>query len=147
MSDIDTIMEQYQNRAKALTEANTLNKVAVFDALANAGITSVTVTFNGGGDSGQIEDIRADAGDKAVALPDIQIEIQHALWEGKLDRVETPFREAIEQLCFDCLSQEHCGWENNDGGSGDFLFHVEDRRIELDFCQFFTDSTQHLHTF
>jgi len=147
MGDIDTIMEQYQNHAKSLLQANALNKITVFEALANAGITSVTVTFNGGGDSGQIEDIRADAGDKVVELPDIQIEIQHALWEGKLDRVKTSVREAIEQLCFDYLSQEHSGWENNDGGSGDFLFHVEDRRIELDFCQFFTDSTQHLHTF
>jgi hypothetical protein len=74
--------------------------------------------------------------------------MQRASWNSAtLESSQTSLRDAIEELCFDFLSQEHGGWENNDGGSGDFTFHVEDRRIELDFTQYFTDSHQHSHTF
>ena len=56
-------------------------------------------------------------------------------------------RDAIDELCFDYLSQEHGGWENNDGGEGEFTFRVEDSSIDLDFVQFYTESTTHSHTF
>ena len=42
------------------------NKTALFDALAAAGITSVLVHFDGSGDSGQIEDIDATAGEQSA---------------------------------------------------------------------------------
>lgn len=148
MSDMSDFMQSYQNHAKALVEANRLNKAAVFAALSATSITSVTVTFNGGGDSGQIEDISAHAGNAPVPIPDARLEIHHAAWNtDKLDSAQTTLKEAIEQLCFDYLAQEHGGWENNDGGSGEFTFWVEDSRIELDFNQFFTDSTCFNHTF
>ena len=38
----------------------------MFDALAAAGITLIVVTFDGYGDSGQIENIEAKAGDAVV---------------------------------------------------------------------------------
>ncbi len=50
-------------------ELRPVNKTAVFDALAAAGITIVIVAFDGYGDSGQIENIEAKAGDDLVALP------------------------------------------------------------------------------
>ena len=50
-------------------ELRPANKAAVFDALTAAGLTIVTVRFDGYGDSGQIEDIEAKAGDDVVALP------------------------------------------------------------------------------
>ncbi len=45
------------------------NKASLFDALARTGITIVTVSFDGYGDSGQIEEIQAKAGDAPVELP------------------------------------------------------------------------------
>jgi hypothetical protein len=148
MSDIDIVTNTYQNHEKVLAEANSLNKTVVFDALAEASITSATVTFDGGGDSGQIGEITAVAGDITIPLPDVQITMQRASWNsGKLEIAQTSLRDAIEELCFDCLSQEHGGWENNDGGQGEFTFHVQDCRIELDFQQFYTDSTHYSHTF
>ena len=56
-------------------ELRPANKAVVFDALAAAGITIVTVRFDGYGDSGQIEDIEAKAGDEVVALPPGNVEI------------------------------------------------------------------------
>jgi hypothetical protein len=148
MSDVTEMMLQYQAHAKALAEANTINKTAIFSALATASITLVTVTFDGGGDSGQIQDVLAHVGDAPTDLPNVQVEMQRASWNGsKVDACKISLRDAIEEICFDYLSQEHGGWENNDGGQGDFTFHVGEQRIELDFNQFYTESTNHSHTF
>jgi hypothetical protein len=74
--------------------------------------------------------------------------MQRASWStGKVDSAKIALRDAIEELCFDYLSQEHGGWENNDGGQGDFTFYVAEQRIELDFSQFYMESTNHTHTF
>ena len=52
-----------------------LNKAALFDALAAEGITSVVVTFDGSGDSGQIEEITAFSGENELSdLPEGSIE-------------------------------------------------------------------------
>ena len=148
MSDINTVMQAYEIHARALAEANSLNKTVVFEALAAASITTVTVTFDGEGDSGQIEDITAYAGDGPQPLPDIQVEIQHVSWgTGKLDGSQSPLRYAIETLCYDFLSQEHAGWENNDGAFGEFAFDVAARRIDLEFSARFSDFTTSSHTF
>lgn len=148
MSDVTEMMVQYQAHAKALAEATKTNKATIFAALAAASVTLVTVTFDGGGDSGQIQEVIAQAGDTIAQIPDTQIEMRRASWStGKLDSARIALRKAVEELCFDYLSQEHGGWENNAGGQGDFTFHVEDQRIELNFNLFFTDSTHHSHTF
>ena len=149
MTEVVTeMMMQYQAHAKALAEANKANKTAIFAALSAASITLVTVTFDGGGDSGQIQEVLAQAGDAPVDLPSVQVDMLRAPWNGdKPDTWKMSLRDAIEEICFDYLSQEHGGWENNDGGQGDFTFHVDEQRIELDFNQFYTESTNYSHTF
>jgi hypothetical protein len=47
----------------------TASKATPFDALQKAGIRIVLVEFDGEGDSGQIEGIRATDGDQYVPLP------------------------------------------------------------------------------
>ena len=56
------------------------NKDALFDALAAAGITTVIVTLEGYGDSGQIANIETKAGDQIIALPLAMIEIANPVW-------------------------------------------------------------------
>lgn len=110
------------------------NKAAVFDALALAAITSVEVTFDGYGDSGQIEDVAAKAGDKGVALPAVSVELARAEW-GSSDIVRTthPMPQAIEQLAYDFLEETHSGWQDNQGAYGDFVFDVAERTITLNY--------------
>jgi hypothetical protein len=138
MTDFDDVMARLAADAKALSEANAINKHAVFAALSATSITRVTVTFDGAGDSGQINDITAKAGEAEATLPDVEIQF---------DNRQVSLSDAIEHLCFDYLSQEHGGWENNDGGQGEFTFDVGERTIELDFDQFYTDSAHYSHTF
>jgi hypothetical protein len=148
MSDTEDFATLYEKNRKAQAEANAINKAVLFDALSAAGITSVSVNFNGEGDSGQIEDITASANGNPQQLPDVQLSIQQVEWgTGKQDNHETAIRDAIEQLCYDFLEQEHGGWENNDGAFGEFTFEVAGRTINLEFNGRYCDFTTSSHTF
>ena len=144
----EDVLAAYQAHQKALTETMLINKTAVFAALATASITKVMVIFDGGGDSGQINEVLAKNGDTPVDLPETQVEFQQIEWNGrKAEPSKCTLRDAIEALCFNYLSHEHGGWENNDGGQGEFSFDVAAEQIDLEFEQFYTDSTTHTHTF
>jgi hypothetical protein len=54
---------------------------------------------------------------------------------------------AIETLCYDYLEQTNGGWENNDGGFGEFIFDVAARTVELEFNGRYTDTFTTNHTF
>ena len=148
MTDTDDFTASYNRHLEMLAQTNALNKAAVFDALQAAGIDTVTVNFNGESDSGQIEEVVAYAQEGPRELPSTSVKLQSVSW-GSTESIssERPLAEAIEDLCYDYLSQEHSGWENNDGASGDFTFHVRDRRIELDVHVRFSDSVYHGYTF
>jgi hypothetical protein len=124
------------------------NKAALFDALATAGITHVVVSFDRYGDSGQIENIEVKADDAIVAMPETDIEIASATWgEALPDRTIVRVAEAVEQLAYDLLNDTHCGWENNDGAYGDFIFDVAERTITLDYNERYTASDYSQHVF
>lgn len=127
-------LAQEQAFAKLCESIRPENKAAVFDALAQAGITSIEVTFDGYADSGQIEDVAAKSGDKDVALPAGSVELAHAEW-GSSDIVRTthPMPQAIERLAYDFLREAYAGWENNEGAFGDFHFDVASRMITLNY--------------
>jgi hypothetical protein len=148
MTGNDDFLARYQAHAKALGEAIAFNKTSIFAALKAASITRVSVTFDGSGDSGQIQEVTAESGDKAIEIPQTTVEMIRTSW-GSTEATKSTIslQDAVEDICFDCLSQEHDGWENNDGGQGEFSFDVAEERIELNFEQFYTDSTNHSHTF
>lgn len=124
------------------------NKQAVFDALAAARITSVIVTFDGCGDSGQIESIDAKAGDAGADLPHREIPIASVRWgDSEPTTVTMTVSDAIEQLAYDYLSETHCGWENNDGAYGEFVFDVTERTITLDHNDRYTAVESYSHEF
>lgn len=104
------LVAQDDARSRLAEEALPGNKAALFDALAAAGITSVVVTFDGAGDSGQIESIEARRGDAAAAQPICDIEIATPAWDGSaLHRRTLPLGEAIEQLAYAFLEETHGG--------------------------------------
>ena len=124
------------------------NQAALFDALAAAGITLIVVTFDGYGDSGQIENIEAKTGDAVVAMPAGDVEIAEAIWDQPERRRSTvSIADAIERLAYDLLERTHCGWENNDGAYSDFTFDVAERTITLDYNERYTASEYSQHVF
>jgi hypothetical protein len=59
--DTDACEAKAHEQARLSESIHAGNKAALFDALARTGITIVTVSFDGYGDSGQIEEIQAKA--------------------------------------------------------------------------------------
>jgi hypothetical protein len=122
------------------------NKTVVFDALDAAGIANVVVSFDGYGDSGQIERLEVDGA--VDALPATTVEIATAIW-GELEpqRQSMSLADAIEKLIYDFLGSAHDGWEDNDGAYGEFTFDVADRTIRLDYNERYTASVNYSHEF
>lgn len=124
------------------------NKTALFAVLSAASITSVDVSFDGYGDSGQIESIDAKADGTDAPLPDATVTLTIIGWRDTEHTERTmSVREAIEHFAYDCLAQTHGGWENNQGAFGTFLFDVADQSITLDYNQRFEDIESFEHAF
>src|SRR5262252_3375266 len=102
MNDTESILTQFGQQLKAEREANALNKTAVFDALAAAGITRVTAEFDGSGDSGQVQNISPYRGEEACAVPEIEIVVQDAACGSEESKRRTAsLYHAIDCLCYD----------------------------------------------
>jgi len=146
--DADDFMRRlaaYEVRAAELYPANKANLHA---ALAAAGITSVAVSFDGVGDSGQIENIEAKAGDEIVALPDTPVEIASTeYFSDEVHRRTEPLPQALESLCYLILEAKHGGWENNEGAYGEFVFDVAEDSIALDFNYRIEAVDNHMYEF
>ena len=139
---------EYALHQQTVAETNLFNKTVVFDALSSTGITSITVTFDGCGDSGQIDDITAYAGEQETEFPATKVTLRVTSWgQPKMTDRESLLRESVEDLCYSCLEQTHGGWENNDGAYGEFTFDTAERRITLEFNGRFTDTWSDAHTF
>jgi hypothetical protein len=120
------------------------NKTVVFDALDAAGIATVVVSFDGYGDSGQIERVEVEGA--VDALPAATVEIATAIWGGlEPQRQSISLADAIEKLIYDFLGSAHDGWEDNDGAYGEFTFDVADRTIRLDYNERYTASVNYSH--
>ncbi len=146
MAEIDRQWKAHRDRE---AEALPLNKVALFEALATEGITSVVVTFDGSGDSGQIEDITALSGENQPSdLPTGTIEYRDFGFGAAAPSVTTAtVRDVVENLSYALLSNAHGGWENDDGAYGEFTFDVAARSITLAYNERYTASEYHEHEF
>jgi len=132
--------ENFEHHKARCAEAARQNKTVVFDALAAAGITKVTVDFDGYGDDGQIQNITARSGDSLVELPTMPIGVCGYEVVGCGDHFETMEKvtqqvlsEAVEELCYDYLGKHYAGWDDNEGSFGKFTFNVTARTISLEF--------------
>lgn len=124
------------------------NKATLLQALDVAGVTKIVVTFDGYGDSGQIEDVQAQAGDGDVTMPGSVIEIMAAVWgQTEPERSTVSIAAAVESLAYDVLERTHCGWENNDGAYGDIVFDIAAHTITLDYNERYTATENYTHSF
>ena len=131
-----------------MEEAIFRNKAAVMAALAAAGITSVTVAFDGYGDEGQIESLEVQSGEVTVQLPVTSIVMVGADENGNpSSEREMPLNEAIANLCYEYLGEGYRGWETNEGSYCIFAFNVLDRFIDLDFTKRFVDEEKYSERF
>ncbi|MCF8710517.1 hypothetical protein L3X40_22125 [Rhizorhapis sp. SPR117] len=144
--DMAAIMQRFSQWEADAAELVPQNKARLFACLASTGITPVTVTFDGYGDSGQIEDIAGFIGDEPADLPGSTVEVKtphHSADQPVANCLSAS--EAIENLAYDLLRQTHWGWENNDGAYGEFTFDVTAGTITLDYNERLTSSENYAH--
>jgi hypothetical protein len=135
---------EYERRRAALLPAN---KAALFAVLARSAVTQVVVTFDGTGDSGQIDTITAMTGDKECPLPADQVSFLHLVASATEPEPQPlSIERAIETLAYQYLEGAQPGWENNDGAFGEFQFDVATQIVTLDFNGRYTsyDASQHV---
>ncbi|WP_066818980.1 DUF6878 family protein [Frigidibacter mobilis] len=146
--DFAAVLARHSERDARIAALRPANKERLFDCLTAAGITHVTVSFDGYGDSGQVESIEAYAGDAEVTFPKTQIAYAALTWDDpEVEMRALSLEDVVEQLAYDFLSDTHGGWENNDGAYGEFCFDASARSIHLEFNERFTSSELYTHDF
>ena len=148
MIDFAAVFAAQAKQVAREAELRPANKDRLFDALTATGISHVTVTFDGEGDSGQIESIAAWSAETAVDFPNVEIPYAAITWDSpEVEIRQLSLEDVVEQLAYDFLSDTHCGWENNDGAYGEFCFDAGARCIHLEFNERFTSSELYTHDF
>ena len=120
-----------------LSDKSQDHKDILFDVLAAAGVKSFDVSFDGGGDSGQLEGV--DLEDKFLNM-EIEGEFSDGqIWDEKTKKVvdkvskKITVEKLVENICYDVLELASPGWEINEGSYGTFTFDVKEREVRLDF--------------
>ena len=133
-ADIAARIQAHQTALKTIADAvDAANKRTLFAALTDAGIATITVTYDGYGDEGTMEPPEAlDANGTSVAIPAVEIEVQSTDCDALTVHLSRqPLAEALESVTYDMLEARHSGWENGDGASGEFTIDVGKRSIHL----------------
>ena len=138
------IMAKIRQEQEKKAEKSKVNAKALFDTLADTRVVSIEVTFDGCGDSGQINDIIfTDYRGKELSSPKLVVKGSHLGHQHQWDEKKKEFVEVgggegdvsaiVEEICYDRLGAHHGGWEINEGSYGTFTFDVLNRKIELEF--------------
>jgi hypothetical protein len=122
------ILTQGRHGHGAAAEATQRTKVAVFGALAKAGVTQVCVRFEGESGRGQMEGAVAKTDGGCLPFPEITITAYLPRYDGREATArEMELQDAVEYLCWDWLE-----WEVDDDSFGEFVFDVEKQKVTLD---------------
>lgn len=125
----------------AVNEAMALNKAAIFPALIAAGISRVTVDYDGGGDEGNLElPVAFDAESNEVEFPGTKVTIITLGFNDIRQSPETHvLRDAIESVACTLVERTHGGWEDGEGACGQIDFNVAAETITLEHRSRFVD--------
>ncbi len=118
----------------------------VLPILREHGLGSVTVEFDGYGDSGSIAAIHYDVDafdDSAIQIEVRDVESNFQPGQGwvrtQIDK-QTTLHDAIEAVTYDYLTETGVDWYNNDGGFGELIINVDDGSVSLEVSTRFTES-------
>jgi hypothetical protein len=144
MTDIDQFLARWNERNERLRAANDANREAIFDALVAIGAERIEITFDGYGDSGQIDNVAVTGRSETLTG---EMTVMCAPWTGPNEAHTCKLDEAVEAHCYALLEQEHTGWQDNDGAYGTFVFDVAARTVTLECHTRFTDVNTSIHNF
>jgi hypothetical protein len=139
------------------------HKQRLLKTLESAGITWVTVTFEGSGDSGAIEEVNYTWLD--TVQDDTTRELARALkidwyvsqgsrydanqnsWVREWELCQKPLDTALEDFIYSLLERDFGGWVDNDGAYGTVEIDVLSKEINLEFNERYTTTNLHERTY
>lgn len=129
MSELQTMIADFVDcqaeRSAARDREFATLKAAILPLLKTHDVASVTVRFEGYGDSGAIEDTTClYSGNSEMPCPDVMVEIT--------ERDPMKLASAVEELAYSALEKHHPGWEINDGAHGELIIDVARATVQLD---------------
>jgi hypothetical protein len=106
----------------------------------------IVVTFDGCGDSGQIEDMDFQFNDSmppkhpatlSIGVFDVQEGFAHyeGKWEPIIKQKELTLADALETVTYDILNTNISGWEINEGTSGTVTYDINTGAIKCEFSE------------
>jgi hypothetical protein len=113
------------------------------------GVTDFSCNYSGYGDSGDTMEITINPKDVASTVPDTRLAFtcewhssqnNESKWVDVKDNQQS-IREIIEDICWDMVSQNHGGWENNEGGQGTIWWDSKKNVLNLNHEQNHTETT------
>lgn len=140
--------ERQAENDQRFAEQLPVNKATLLRALAEAGITEVTVSYNGCGDEGRIDSIVAQANGEDIELPGIMVELTLAPFRGgEPVSGQQALPDAIAGFAEDLLHRHYPWWEDNDGAYGEVVFDVAAGVITLVHNARYTAANAFQHEF
>ena len=136
--ELASIWAKMQEQSRTNLEQGRAAANGLFDRLGEIKITRIEVTFDGCGDSGQIENISVEGVEESILDGAYDESPQSFMSKdpvtGKFGHGKgRSLRHAIEDCVYDLLEGEHGGWELNEGSYGSFVFDVAARQIHKEF--------------
>lgn len=121
------------------------NREAILRCIKEHGFGKVRVYYCGSGDSGGIEDVDVqgmNSDEPIVKLIKAKTSWDRdtGIWSESIGEVEMVLSDAIKEHCYDLLCRQHSGWENNDGGSGEFIFDAALDKIHWTHNEYYTET-------
>ena len=116
----------YQGECRARVLAGHAQWLAL---LRTRGIVRVQAEYEGCGDSGQLEPCACFAAENVPA-------------EDRLSEAE---REQIRDHFYDLLECRHGGWENNEGATGRFEWHISSDGLTHEHQAYYTETDTSTH--
>jgi hypothetical protein len=133
----DSFFETMKNYRDEQQKRTTSARSKLVSALRAAGVQSVTVDFDGYGDSGGIESpVYNPPVDGKAEVPDTPHEATEWTQEGAKRSVRNyTLDELVSEVCYGLLGAEHPGWEINEGSYGTFTINPQADAVSLTYNQ------------
>jgi hypothetical protein len=141
MADYDNFMKNYeaQQEKELQTALSTRRGLRTF--LLGKGVEKVRTTYSGSGDSGAMEEIYIEGGPDDLKSEIVELE------DGKGGTRADELEEVLRDMLWTLLHSKHAGWENNDGGQGEFEWDITSDELTLEHVEFYTESNSYPHEF
>ena len=114
------------------------NKSVLVDFMQKNGIESVSIEFDGSGDSGQMESVQIHPSDKDHVvdqyIPFIRFYQRYdgGQWNIIEELKQVAFQDAVDDFAYSLLENNHDGWEINEGSYGEIIINANGSgRIEF----------------